>query len=164
MDYDHGVIFLINLRKTQIFTSIINGPLFGFKGSEAKFDVRVRFTIRELGSIGFRAVWHINDEVRNRCVKHLFSPFLDFYRPQRSWDKAMFLHVSVILFTRGGLPHCMLGYIPPPTGTRGRHPPSPGPGTTPGSRQPPPPPPSACWEIRAKSGRYASYWNAILLQ
>ena len=27
----------------------------------------------------------------------------DLYRPQRSWGKAMFLHVSVILFT-GGVP------------------------------------------------------------
>ena len=25
-----------------------------------------------------------------------------------------------------------------------------------------PPPSSACWEIRATSGRYASYWNAFL--
>ena len=38
----------------------------------------------------------------------------------------MFLHVSVILFTGGGLPQCMLGY-PPETGT----PPPPG------SRPPP---------------------------
>ena len=68
-------LVLINLQKTQLFMSIVNGPLFGFTGSEAKFDVRVRFAIRELGSIGFRAVWHINDQVSNRCVKHLFSPF-----------------------------------------------------------------------------------------
>ena len=37
-----------------------------------------------------------------------------FYRPQRSWGKVMFLHVSVVLFTvRGGLPQGMLGYHPP---------------------------------------------------
>ena len=45
--------------------------------------------------------------------------------------------------------------------------------TTPGSRhtlweQTPPaadaPPHSACWEIRATSGWYASYWNAYLLK
>ena len=29
------------------------------------------------------------------------SCFSYFYRPQRSWDKVMFLHVSVILFTGG---------------------------------------------------------------
>ena len=41
------------------------------------------------------------------------------------------------------------------------HPPGPGtlplgPGTPPGS--------SACWEIRATSGQYASYWNAFLFR
>ena len=46
--------------------------------------------------------------------------------------------------------------IPPrtrytPLGTRYA---PPGPGTPPVS--------SACWEIRATSGRYASYWNAFL--
>ena len=98
--------------------------------------------------------------------------FLDFYRPQRSWGKVTFLHVSVILS------HCMLGYTPP---TRGRHPSIRHPlwdqaplGTRPprtrhlpGSRPPSPGTPrpvpqhSACREIRATSGRYASYWNAI---
>ena len=35
----------------------------------------------------------------------------------------------------------------------------------PRSRHPHPPPLcSACWEIRSTSGRYASYWNAILYQ
>ena len=52
----------------------------------------------------------------------------NFYRPQRSWGKVMFLHVSVILFTGGGRPQYMLGYTPPP---RSRHQP-------PGSRQTPP--------------------------
>ena len=33
-------------------------------------------------------------------------------------------------------------------------------GTPPGQVQPPTS--SACWEIRATSGRYASYWNAFL--
>ena len=33
----------------------------------------------------------------------------------------------------------------------------------PQTRYPPPPRSSACWEIRATSGRYASYWNAFLL-
>ena len=64
----------------------------------------------------------------------------------------MFLHVSVSLF-KGDLPHCMLGYTLPRT--RGRHPS--GPGTPPEQTIPP------AWEIRATSGRYASYWNAILL-
>ena len=76
------------------------------------------------------------------------------------------------------LPHCMLGY-PPGTRdrnpSRGRHPPGPEVGTPPSWSRPPPrkqrqapsqeqtpPKSSACWEIRATSGRYASYWNAIL--
>ena len=84
----------------------------------------------------------------------------------------MFLHVSVILFTGGGAqPQCMLGYttLPDqrPPGTRPetprdqtraplrtRHPPD----------QTPPPRSSTCWEIRATSGRYASYWNAYLYE
>ena len=44
----------------------------------------------------------------------------------------------------------------------------PGPGTPPRSRYSPPGPGTparhrACWEIRSTRGRYASYWNAILL-
>ena len=73
------------------------------------------------------------------------------------------LHVSVILFTEGGggLPQCMLGYHPqqqvsPPW--QGRPPPS---KETPLARQTPLR--SACWEIWSTSGRYASYWNAILV-
>ena len=62
-----------------------------------------------------------------------------------------------------GLPQCMLGYYPPPAPweqiPQNRHPrgadtPL---GQTPLLR-------SACWEIRSTSRRYASYWNAILLQ
>ena len=100
----------------------------------------------------------------------LFDLFY-FYRQQTKFAKVMFLHVSVILSTGGGLPQCMLGYPPgaitPSPGAahqeqaplRSRHPPEqtpPRPGThpSPGSR--------ACWEIRPTSGRYASYWNAFL--
>ena len=57
---------------------------------------------------------------------------------------------------------------------RGRHPPGDQRQTPPRDKgQTPPPPPkprgryppgsSVCWEIRATSGRYASYWNAYLL-
>ena len=93
------------------------------------------------------------------------------------------LHLSVILFTGGGLPQCMLGNIHPPTipgadtptgadtPHRTKHPPEQTP-PCPGTRHPtrsrhprdqaPPPRYSACWEIRSTSERYASYWNAIL--
>ena len=113
--------------------------------------------------------------------------FVECFLPPANevWGKVIFLHLSVILFT-GGLPQCMLGYHQPPHPQdhalpRTRHPPGPG---TPwtmqplGTRQPllgpctpsrtmhPPgpctPQSRACWEIWSTSGRYASYWNAIL--
>ena len=50
------------------------------------------------------------------------------YYTECSFAKVMFLHVSVILFTGGVLPHCMLGYTPrPQAGT----PPRPQAGTSP---------------------------------
>ena len=92
----------------------------------------------------------------------------------------MFLQASVILSTgKGGLPQCMLGYHPPRADTpRSTHPPGadpqgadpPGADTPPGSRQQTTPPGAdtprhrVCWEIQSTRGRYASYWNAILLQ
>ena len=55
-----------------------------------------------------------------------------YYRPQRSWGKVMFLHVSVILFTGGVCPiACWDTHTPIPPRTRGRHLPPSGPGTTP---------------------------------
>ena len=99
------------------------------------------------------------------------------------WGKVIFSEVCVKNSVhRGGLSHCMLGYTPPPlraeAGThprsRDRYPPeqppwSRPPGadtTTPGPEAGTPraetPRCSACWEIWAKSGRYASYWNAFL--
>ena len=63
---------------------------------------------------------------------------------------------------KGCLPQCMLGYHPLPPKDQTRPPPT---------RDQAPPwnrhpqeqtPPRACWEIRSTSGRYASYWNAIL--
>ena len=57
------------------------------------------------------------------------------------------------------------GRADPLTPRQGRHPPG---KAAPLARRPslamrPPSPRSACWEIRSTSGRYASYWNAILL-
>ena len=69
---------------------------------------------------------------------------MEFYCPQTKFEKVMFLHLSVShsVHRGGGLPQCMLGY---------HHPPRPG--------TPPP---------RSRDGyccgRYASYWNALLLQ
>ena len=59
-----------------------------------------------------------------------------------------YTRLSVILFTGGCLPSAYWD-------------------TPPDQRQTPPgvdtPQSSACWEIRATSGQYASYWNAYLL-
>ena len=90
----------------------------------------------------------------------------------------MFLQASVILSTGGstwpGTPPgpgtSPLGPGTPP-GTRytpqTRYTP-PGPDTPPRTRYSPPdqvhPRHRACWEIRSTRGRYASYWNAFLLQ
>ena len=106
--------------------------------------------------------WQMSDssDVPAGCV-------IDFYRPQRSWGKVMFLQVSVILLTGGGStwPGTPSGTRYPPrdqvhppqtryTPPDQVHPPLPRPGTPPRHR--------ACWEIRSTRGRYASYWNALL--
>ena len=89
-----------------------------------------------------------------------------YYRPQRSCGRIMFLHLSVILFTRGSQTpppgQTPPGKTPPrQTPPPGRHPP----GQTPpqadtSPRQTPPgqtpPGDDHC------SGRYTSYWNAFL--
>ena len=76
---------------------------------------------------------------------------LSCYRPQRSWGKVIFSQASVILFTGGG-GFCLSAFWDT-TPSRS--------GTPPGTRQAPPRS-RAYWEIRSTSGRYASYWNAIL--
>ena len=95
-----------------------------------------------------------------------------YYRPQTKFAKVTVLHMSVVLFKRGSLSACRdtnpLGADTPrirPLGSR--HPPG---ADTPQADthhgQTPPradtPQSSACWEIRAITGRYASYWNAYL--
>ena len=71
------------------------------------------------------------------------------YRPQQSWGKVMFLQASVILLTGGG---CVCSW-----GEGGTSPPQEQ--TAPRADTPR----RACCEIRSTRGRYASYWNAILL-
>ena len=111
-----------------------------------------------------------------------------FCRPQRSWAKVMFLQVCVILFT-GGVSASVHAGIPHPPGADtpweqtphwSRHPPRtkytpPGLSTPPGTKYTPHGtkytpmglstiPPEADSGIRSTSGRYASYWNAFLLE
>ena len=85
----------------------------------------------------------------NKCSK--------LCRPQRSWGKVIFSEACVKNSIHGGSAPLHARIHTPLPGIRGRHPP--------GTRHPPrsrPPQRSVCWEIRATSGRYASYWNAIL--
>ena len=89
------------------------------------------------------------------CKRQHWTALNPFLPPENEvWGKVIFSEACVKNSVHGGgLPQCMLGY----------HPSRPGP---PGAGTPPdqaPPPGRACWEIRSMSGRYASYWNAILL-
>ena len=109
------------------------------------------------------------------------DPFYCFYRPQRSWGKVMFLHMCVILFTGGGSASVHAGILPPRTRPPWEQTPQ-IPTAMHAGIAPPrdllqgmlgyhlqcmlgwhPPLHSACWEVRSTSGRYASYWNAILV-
>ena len=101
-----------------------------------------------------------------------------YYRPQRSWGKVMFSQACVILFTGGGVwkqtspqeaDTPLEADIPPKKQTppRSRHPRE---ADTPPKSRPPwkqtPPKkqtPPFPWEIRSTRGRYASYWNAMIL-
>ena len=93
--------------------------------------------------------------------------FYYIYRPQTKFAKVMFLHLSVShsvhrrvsASVHAGIRHPSWADSPPPqeqtplwtdtpweqTPSRSRHPLH-----------------SACWEIQATSGQYASYWNAYL--
>ena len=62
------------------------------------------------------------------------------YRPQHSYGKVMFLHMSVILSTGGCVSEHALGQAPPGQTSRADTP-----------------------QIATAAGRYASYWKAFLL-
>ena len=80
----------------------------------------------------------------------------------------MFLHLSVshsVHRGRSAALHAGIHPAPPPpgpeAGTPGADPLQEQRQASPLGADPPSPQRSACWEIRATSGRYASYWNAI---
>ena len=111
------------------------------------------------------------------CFQKCFLYYLCFYRSQRSWGKVIFSVACVKNSVHeGGVPgqvHLPWSGTPPGRYTLWAvHPRQVSPGRDtplgryPLVRYPPgqvPPQHSACWEIRATSGRYASYWNVILL-
>ena len=90
---------------------------------------------------------------------------LNCYRPQRSWGKVIFSEVCVKNSVHGGgvcLTACW-DTSPGADTTQKQTPREQTPlweQTLPWSRHPQR---SACWEIRTTIGRYAFYWNAVLL-
>ena len=107
-------------------------------------ETREVFPVREFKNVAKKLVkfGRIRENFISKEKKKKIARKRYFYRPQRSWGKVMFFHVSVILFTGGrDLPHCMLGYThtlgpeagtPLPPRTRGRTP-------HPQEQTPPPP-------------------------
>ena len=106
--------------------------------------------------------WDILITTRKRSLRRLCFYMCLSFCPQGG--------VSVPVQAGMHTPSLTRGRHPP--GTRGRHPlPGPEAGTPAGPEAGSPPPTrgrpipprsSACWEICATSGRYASYWNAVL--
>ena len=79
----------------------------------------VSFALQENTLGKFLMPWHTGK------IAFFFKCQVLFYRLQTKFAQVMFLHVSVILSTRGGdLPHFLLGYTP-------THPPGPEAGTPP---------------------------------
>ena len=105
----------------------------------------------------------------NECIFVTELTFNIITARNEVWGKVIFSVACVKdSVHRGGLPHCMLGYTPRWDQRQTPHPldqrqtlPPTLPHPPPGSRHPLLC--SACWEIRATSGRYASYWNSIFL-
>ena len=113
----------------------------------------------------FKLVHYAAQTVHKWVVKFRLKCF--FYCPQMNFGgKVMFSHLSVILFERGCLPHCMLGYTPtlathsPGRQSLGRHPWANAPlGRHPKADTPPPIGRHLhrYYGIWSTSGRYASY-------
>ena len=107
------------------------------------------FVVTETGirlKIRWKTEWKPIITARKRSLCYVFTPVCQPFCSQGR-----------------GLPQCMLGYTPPGADTpwsrypQSRHPL--GADTHPGADTPLH---SACWEIRATSRWYASYWNAYL--
>ena len=134
------------------------------------FTFRKLFFINRVSYIVFIQIYFTHQLIclQEKSPQHFsdnFSAIWVFscnYRPQQSCGKVMFLHLSVILFTGGGLLHNRPGQTPPrqiPWANT-----SPGqtlPGQTPPSRHPPAqcmlrytpsPLPSACWDTHPLPG------------
>ena len=82
------------------------------------FD-RVRFAVHMFHKPN---IWEAPDSdlMVYHVIGRILFPGANCYRPQRSCGQGNILHLSVILFTGGCLPQCMLGYhTPPGAGTPG---------------------------------------------
>ena len=103
--------------------------------------------VRQLITLQYNGFGWFNSLRPQRCTI-IVGATCYCYRPQRSWGKVMFSQACVIPFM-GGV--CLSACWD----------------TTPGADTPMGadlPRSRACWEIRSTHGRYASYWNAILLK
>ena len=96
-------------------------------------------------------VRQLPNDANERNYRQVCSSPNHNYRPQRSWGKVMFLHVSAILFTGGGV--CLSSCWD--TLSQTRHPP--GPDTSPDQNPPPPKEQTPCGTRPPKAvhgGRY----------
>ena len=108
----HSCLFIVNVwkerKRNKIFNSIQNSTLILTCLWMSKWELTksLMWTVVVLYSMFM--FWAFN------IVQ---ISLLSYYRPQTKFAKVVFLHVSVILSTGGGLPQCMLGYHPPGAGT-----------------------------------------------
>ena len=74
----------------------------------------------------------------------------NFYRPQKKFGARLYFYTCLPFCSQGGSASVHAGISPTPRAG------------TPLEADTPLPWSRSCWEIRSTSGRYASYWNAIL--
>ena len=120
------------------------------------FCERLKLCKKILKLVSITSEWQTIAEISFATPASVYSPFLPKLLPPANKVCEGYVFTRVLSFCpQGGV--YLAGtprtrYTPPGPGTPPRPGSPPGTGTPPGS-----------WEIRATSGRYASYWNAFLL-